>query len=260
MKWADNSVWAAGHIWSYGNTRLEIPDIDPKVAQNYENTLRKTTEGFPHADFISIMKVRNDVKKFKWHGRKVIGRTYGIGVLTNGGTYFYSELVTKFPVVSSKLIKIFKRMLLYPYRIDEETLVVMSDNIREDSDPVSMIFDIIKTVNPLKIAYRNTEKMIRLINSYFQYVKIGKGSRTTNYHKQDVIQELINHGKFSFLGDSDWIDKMSLMSDVRAKAYMNAALGILYLYSRWMRSKPYVRKKKMLEEEKLKGKKEEEDA
>lgn len=245
MKWNDERISAPTHIWTIGNTRLEYPDIPKPEATIYQHTLEKNPAVFPHAHFISIFKVRDDKKKYRVHSRIVVSRVYGIGVLTDEGNYYYSELVTRIPVVTQRIVSMFSTMLTFPYRIDENTLVVLSKNIHQPTDPVNLMFSVMRQVNPMTVSYRELHRMLRVINSYFHIVKPVRGHKVSCIHKNEIVQNLIDKNRFAFIDDPDWIDKMSIMTETRAAAYLNTALGIVYLFSRWKRSKSYYRLKKL---------------
>ena len=247
MKWNDERIAASNHIRTFGNTRLEIPDIPKSECVIRQHSGVKNPEIFPHAHFISIFKARDDKKKFMSHSRVVTSRMYGVGVLTDEGKYYYSELVSRIPVVTQKIVNRFTTMLTFPYRIDENTIVVLSKNIHDPTDPVNLVFDVMRQVNPMKVSYRELFKMLRVINSYFHIVTPVRGHKVSCMHKNEIVQNLIDRNKFAFIDDPDWIDKMSLMPETRAAAYLNTALGIVYLFSRWKRSKSYYRLKKLRE-------------
>jgi len=247
VKWNDERISASRHIWTFGNTRLEIPDIPKSEGTIYQHTRVKNPDVFPHAHFISIFKARNDKKKFRSHSRVVMSRMYGVGVLTDEGKYYYSELVSRMPVVTQKTLTRFSTMLTFPYRIDENTLVVLSKNIHDSTDPVHLMFDVMRQVNPMTVSYRELYRMLRVINAYFHIVTPMSGHKVSYHHKNEIVQYLIDTNRFSFIDDPDWLDKMSLMPEKRADAFLNTALGIVYLFSRWKRSKSYYRRKKLME-------------
>lgn len=208
-----------------GNTHIETPQSQHPIRGK-----RKTLDRFPHAKYISIVKTRDEAKNYRVMGWPITQRTYGVGVLTDDNHYYFSELHTRYCCLNLDSTKRFKKALTTQYVVDENTQVVVQDNIYQYDDPMNTFLIILGSLCGIKKHKADTTQMLRRINDWTHLIKVGKNRHFCNWHKNKMIQALIDRDFFDFITEQNWVERIAELPLHRANAYLYAAVGILYAH------------------------------
>lgn len=80
---------------------------------------------------------------FKMNGYPSINRVYGVGVLTTDNDYYYSTVKTLNYTLTKSNVRLFSKVILNNYNIDENTEILISDNMKQGTDPMEIFMNII---------------------------------------------------------------------------------------------------------------------
>lgn len=198
------------------STHLGKPGKDPTV--------------FPVAKYIFISKTSESFKTYKIKGIPRCTRVYGVGVLTDKNNYYFSELHTRHCELTYSNRDLFQRVLTTKYILTPKTRVVITENITE-KDPLYAFISIVGSAIGYHIKKTNLYHMLRRLNNRIHLVKNGKNKdfSTKKWHAKRILNKLIERDRFDFITDPNWQEQISTKTENVRKAYLECAVGMLYM-------------------------------
>jgi len=194
--------------------------------------VEKTPDVYPVVKYIFIAKTFESKKSYKIHGIPRRTKCYGVGILTTKNKYYFSELHTRHKDLTAATIDIFKTVFITHYIITKDTRILTTENINPKNDPILNFIKIVSTTVGCNVKTSNVLQMLKPINLEFRYVAAKRNYSITKWHKNKLIQRLIDMDRFDFIVEPGWKEKLSLMTAHIREAFITCAVGMLYMYIR----------------------------
>lgn len=239
------------------STKIQIPAIPencPPEPAHFWNADRFNI-GFSRLKYLVIFKFMESKRNYKRRGVLRRTRDYGVGILTEENDYYFSMLTMNHRHLMAQHITLFNKMFMQRFVVTENTRVLFSDDIGWKTEPIGQYWKIVQDVLRFRINHVSMNKMFKGVNRYHRTIRTWKHRRFGRWHWELLIDSLFKNNCFGFITDPDWEEKLSKMNPRIRNMHVYVAVGILYLrvldvyYDIRQR---YIKRK---EEEKLNGKK-----